>query len=760
MISARHERGIACALLALLAARAVWGALADASVADEHPHILAGWLYAHSGRFGGGFDNPPLGQLWIAWPLRLLRLPYAFAADTFLVACRLPVIALLLGLGVLMWRWGRTLAGPAAGLAALAGLALEPNLVAHGHLATLDAPVTALWWASLWAWRGALERAAAAPDGGRRWLWSAPVLLFALCAAAAAWTKFTALLLYPIAAAVALAVPGVPRRRALLAVGLALVVAWAAAWVAYGFAPFDRGLPQPLTAGLLGKWQHRDEVRFAYLAGRQSEHGFLAYYLVALLVKTPLPLFAAAAWGATRRLSRLDRALLALPAAALLIAFSVIRVDLGVRQVLPVLPALVLLAAVGLVDGLRRGGWWRVGAVVLAAAWIVGVARQAPRDLAYFNALAGGAHGGHRVLLDSNLSWGQDDERLQRFLAAARARGEIWHVLPDSRTPRTGRIAVESNALHNLNRTSRRPYEWLRRLPAAGFAGDSWRLYVLDREDYARAARRYPRDVAVQAAWASILEHELAMAAADSVWRAAAAIDPAGIASRAARVALQAGDWQRASMWLRTAPRDPEIESLAERARLERARATADSGAAPAAALALGTWYGERDELDRALPHLEWAAAARPADGEAQRALAVALARLGRWAEAAARLARPDLRQAFARERQLCLALAVADSAVAAWGERPFTPGAVGAVDAELRFELGRAHFEAERFAPAARAFASIVADDPSARWALAYLGEMQVRCKLRIADQVLPALRIDPRRPRSTAFGNAQSPY
>ena len=47
-------------LLGLLAARA------DSSVADEHPHILSGWLYWASGRFAGGLDNPPLGQLVLA----------------------------------------------------------------------------------------------------------------------------------------------------------------------------------------------------------------------------------------------------------------------------------------------------------------------------------------------------------------------------------------------------------------------------------------------------------------------------------------------------------------------------------------------------------------------------------------------------------------------------------------------------------------------------------------------------------------------
>jgi hypothetical protein len=36
--------------------------------------------------------------------------------------------------------------------------------------------------------------------------------------------------------------------------------------------------------------------------------------------------------------------------------------------------------------------------------------------LSYFNALAGGRLGGHRVLLDSNLDWGQDLPRLAAWM--------------------------------------------------------------------------------------------------------------------------------------------------------------------------------------------------------------------------------------------------------------------------------------------------------------------------------------------------------
>ena len=139
MSAAAREGAIAAVLLVLLAARAAWGLVADASVADEHPHILSGWLYWQSGRFGGGVDNPPLGQLLVSLPLVRVRLPYASRPTRPGRRAR-SVVVLRSGSasGVAL---GRVLGGPAVGMLALAGLVFEPNWRAR-QLATLDAPLT------------------------------------------------------------------------------------------------------------------------------------------------------------------------------------------------------------------------------------------------------------------------------------------------------------------------------------------------------------------------------------------------------------------------------------------------------------------------------------------------------------------------------------------------------------------------------------------------------------------------------------------
>jgi tetratricopeptide (TPR) repeat protein len=728
-----RERVLVVVCLALAATLGGVAACRDASVADEQPHLLSGWLYWETGQFAGGFDNPPLGQLWVTLPLRLLHREYRFPDDNgVLIPCRVPVLLGALGLALLVWRWGRALGGPLAGLVALGAVAFEPNLLAHGHVATLDAPVTAAWWAALWCWRGLAGATDVAQE--RRWIAG-----FAAAVAVATLIKFTGVLLVPSLALVAILAGGrMTRRRSLQALAAAVAATALFACVVYA------GAPQLLLDAVRGKLLHRDEVRFAYLAGRRSEHGFVLYYVAALLLKTSPVLLALAAWGAVaaRRSRRLDRALLAVPALVIVGAFTLLRVNVGVRHVLPVLPALALFAGLGAEDLWRRGRPARLAVAVLLALGLVDWGRSVPQFFAYFTPFVGGPPAGHRWLLDSNLAWGQDDGRIAEFVANAKARGETWLVDPDPTSPRVGRLAVESNALHNLQRRSDRPYEWLRDLRPRGFAGWSWRLYELDRASFERAAHERPRDTGAQVAYAEILHAADDEEGAQAVLDRAAVGDLAGVAGRVARSALTAGEWRRAEPWLRRglaqAPADPELTALAEWGGLQAAVAAAQDSATEGAALvALGVWHGERHELETALPNLQRGLELRPRDPEARRAYGVGLAQAGRFTEAVHILDQPDFRTSYADEIALCRKLAATAAAVTSHA----------ALDVADGVELGRAQFEGGRYDAAAGTFVAVLERQPANRDALAYLGEMQVRCKMRITDQALEPRAIHPLR-------------
>ena len=728
-MKARLYRSVPILLGLAFALQVGWAALEDASVADEHPHIVAGYLHWKSGHTAGGIANPPLGQLWITLPLHLSGRTYRFADDAFLPLVRLPVILAAMVLAWILWRWGLALGGRRTGLFALGALALEPNLIAHAHLATLDLPVTLGWWATLYLWR------CATMDVAR---WRRPALACALALAMTALTKFTGLFVLPALAIAAVAGvrPGGTLRRAMWVLGGAGLAIIALSYAAYGFDLGVRGFVD----GLAGKWQHRDAVHFAYLAGRRSESGFAAYYLAALGLKTPLALLGLAVWGAMR-VPRGDRVLLLVPAAVLLLAFTFGRVHIGLRHVLAISPAIVLLAAAGAQGLAARGRFGRFALVALGVATVTGVGRTAPEYLAYFNRIAGGSAGGHCWLLDSNLDWGQDDRRLARLLAG----DATWQVNPVLQPARAGRFAINANALHNLQRRGETPYDWLIDWQPTRKVGAAWHLYDLTLQDFEQRARARAADPLAQVAWAE------AMAAAGDSTGAGRAFalatshfgsDPR-VAARTARWALDHGDVARAAATIRGVTTIParggaatspnvELQVIAERVRLQSMLYAADSDSARArAGLALGVFLAEVGAWEAAMPWIERAAAALPGDLPAQRAPGVAHARRARFTEARRALEASPLRDELGDEIEACRRWEDAERAV----ETGTT------LEDAILHDLGRTQFEAGRIDAAAATFVAILNHNPRDAPALNYLGEAQVRSKLRIAPE-----RITPR--------------
>src|SRR5262249_15255313 len=181
------------------------------------------------------------------------------------------------------------------------------------------------------------------------------------------------------------------------------------------------GLPVPLPTAYL---QGVDDLQLInevgeypnYLFGRWSRQGFKAYYLIAVLYKSPLLLLAAFLLAPFARAPGVKGEwVLWLPALALFLAFSLLsRVDYGIRYVLPVLPLACVYAG-------RLVPWLAARVPALRAAGLAGLVAHpgsillaTPDTIAYFNLLAGGQ--GDRILLDSNLDWGQGLKRLKRYM--------------------------------------------------------------------------------------------------------------------------------------------------------------------------------------------------------------------------------------------------------------------------------------------------------------------------------------------------------
>ncbi len=203
------------------------------------------------------------------------------------------------------------------------------------------------------------------------------------------------------------------------------------------FSGWLAAVPVPLPANYLQgiDVQIRDFERGAYdshwqsyLMGQWQQGGWWYYYIVALFVKVPLVTWLLVGAGAIAALLwRPEKDVLWgvvclwVPA---IVFFFIVSVFTGlnryVRYAIPVLPILFIWASqVGrLVEsGQHRGR--RFGRVTLAAAclWLAAIAIwNTPHHLGYFNEVAGGSRGGHRVLCDCNVDWGQDLGYLKSWL--------------------------------------------------------------------------------------------------------------------------------------------------------------------------------------------------------------------------------------------------------------------------------------------------------------------------------------------------------
>jgi 4-amino-4-deoxy-L-arabinose transferase-like glycosyltransferase len=179
--------------------------------------------------------------------------------------------------------------------------------------------------------------------------------------------------------------------------------------------------------------ENRIGERKNYLLGEPISEGRWAFFPVALGVKTPIPFLVLTLVGtvALGVASRRRRSALVPPLAALamLLTAMIANINIGVRHVLPIYPLLAVCAGVGILTlwNRRPSGRLRLAGPVLAVAltgWLAVESLLAHPDyLPYFNQLAG-KHP-ERVLLDSDLDWGQD---LGRLADTLRARGvpQVW----------------------------------------------------------------------------------------------------------------------------------------------------------------------------------------------------------------------------------------------------------------------------------------------------------------------------------------------
>lgn len=453
---------------------------------DEPEHIAAGLVLIDRGEYLYDNQHPPLARLAAAIgpylagarfhgvpnPIgeaqgRELLYDSTASYEELLTLARLGMLPFLLLLLGATWSWMRRWYGEPAALLAVLFLVSSPVVLGHAAVVALDVPVTALTVASLYA----LLRWFETPTL-RRGLW------LGLAAGLAVATKMSAVPFIGVAAATLLALrvamlrarplstpllAQLPRRAG--SAGLAALLLLVLVIGVYGdrlvylttpdmapsksldFIVGSRGplhelayhlaarIPLPLgfemvPLNFLGVEWHNDHGHLSFLLGQVGSRGWWYFYIVALTLKTTLPLLALGLWGlamlALRGVREANVYLLAPSACfASIVIFCCLysHINIGVRHVLIAYPLLAMGAGYALVQAWQRwrAGTWRASgvraALVAATLWQVATLVYAyPDYLAYFNFLAG-QHPEH-ILVDSDLDWGgQDLRRLERVLA-------------------------------------------------------------------------------------------------------------------------------------------------------------------------------------------------------------------------------------------------------------------------------------------------------------------------------------------------------
>lgn len=425
-------------------------ALQDSQTSDEAVHLAAGLSYWRTADYRMNPEHPPLSKLISATPLlwtdaklpvddpswdngwewtfgtRFLYFNNLSPAE-LLNRGRIPMLIAGALLVVLIVMWSYALYGNMGAILAGTLAAFEPNLIAHSHYVTNDLLFALFYTSSLFSiWQ--LNR-----SQSKWWLLGSGITVGMMLA-----TKYSGLALIPLLP-ILLWPTGRPCWQnaakqvttRLLVIALLSYGVLAVAYQGEPLEPFIHGY-----SGMQSSWN-------SFLMGQVSEHGWYHYFIVALLLKTPpatVILLIGALVSIRRWPLQSGEGFLLFGAGWFLLVSSVLRINIGIRHILPVICLLLIFAGRVLVPQvlqstrlLKRGAIFLLGLTTM-----IEVAAVHPFYLSYFSSLVGGPWAGYRYLSDSNLDWGQDMGRLSTFLQDAGQPRVLLGVFSNARPERLG----------------------------------------------------------------------------------------------------------------------------------------------------------------------------------------------------------------------------------------------------------------------------------------------------------------------------------
>ena len=408
---------------------------------DEPVHLVTGYVYLTSGRFMMDLvGHPPLSEALSALPLLFFKLssfashPFSINGETYSYAdlflynnhaaperllntARWGTFALWTALSALfLYIFAVRLSGQAAAVFSIIAFCFTPAFISNNALVTTDAAAAVFY---LGAVAAAYRCARFKPSAGRAAtrpgdLWAAAAGALSGLAMA---SKFSMFIVPPVIIGLWLLDAFLNRSVKPARTLWYSCIFLAAAALALSFV--CRGEPGVYFTNLFETLGRISNGHSSFAWGRYSVTGVWWYFPLAFAVKTPLALVFLAAAGVLaffRRPGR-DWLWLLVPPGIYFAAALGSAVQIGYRHILPVMLFVALAAGLGAEYIISRRKWpLMLTAAALVLLWGGLMYRTHPYYLAYFNELAGGPGNGYKLLVDSNLDWGQDVKTLAGYL--------------------------------------------------------------------------------------------------------------------------------------------------------------------------------------------------------------------------------------------------------------------------------------------------------------------------------------------------------
>ncbi|MBN2100486.1 glycosyltransferase family 39 protein [Candidatus Dojkabacteria bacterium] len=222
----------------------------------------------------------------------------------------------------------------------------------------------------------------------------------------------------------------------------------------------------------------------SFLFGQYEHKGWWYYFPAAMLVKMPVPaligilaLFATAGYSTykyiamrikqlkskkkTKRTFKIEPywILICVPVFFFLLSMKS-SINLGIRHVLVVFPFIYLGIALLVNWAVKKSKYYAIPIVLLGLWYVLSATFIYPHYLEYFNELVGGPKNGYKYLLDSNLSWAQDDLYVEDYVNDL-PEGTVVHINPIDEVD-SGLVIMDVDRLMGRDRNKRTRTEWIR----------------------------------------------------------------------------------------------------------------------------------------------------------------------------------------------------------------------------------------------------------------------------------------------------------